>query len=251
MANKKHKVGLVGLGEGIGDSMFALKALYALKEYYNAEVIYLGGANTKELFSGFKFIDKYVCASVGSGWINDDYISTINSLELDFLILSVSRHHNVKLALASNAKKIVFAPKTKKRAIGYFFMNFLHSRFKLLYTHLGFWKNKSISLESLLLDMVKSINPSKSNKNLDFMPTRLCVDLVYKEHIDSFLGKEQKRFVMVVPFGVSSPFNLPIRYYIHLISLILSLPAINVVVPVYYKTKLDFLNACRVWGGAY
>lgn len=83
------------------------------------------------------------------------------------------------------------------------------------------------------------------------MPTRLCVDLVYKEYIDSFLGKEQKRFVMVVPFGVSSPFNLPIRYYIYLVSLILSLPAINVVVPVYYKTKLDFLNACRVWGGAY
>lgn len=134
------KAGLVGLGEGIGDSMFALKALYALKQYYNAEVIYLGGANTKELFSGFEFIDKYVCISVSNGWINDDYISVINSLKLDFLILSISTHHNVKLALASNVQKIVFVPKTKTRALYYFLTNFLHLRFNLYTLILGFWK---------------------------------------------------------------------------------------------------------------
>ena len=60
MSAKRQKIGLIGLGNGVGDALFALKAMYGLKHFYGAEVVYFGNKISKQMFRNCDFIDECV-----------------------------------------------------------------------------------------------------------------------------------------------------------------------------------------------
>lgn len=265
MPKQQIKVGLISIGEGIGDTLISSKALFVAKEIFGAKCVLFGTKIAQNLCKDFSFIDEIVILpNIKQGYILNQYedknphivkkkyqktaqesaqykkqeqklIDEFNKHSLDYLIIGSPRARNIKLAKATNAKKIFCALK-------------FDSLFSIKCKTLPVYAIKSYqtkSFEEILCLFVRCINPKiydEKNSSLDFsQPTsamRLRTQPTHKAYINEFLSKSlpqlqskqnpnnnntqkaQKHLVMINPFSISGDSSLSINGFFDIISLI-------------------------------
>lgn len=238
------RVGLIGIGKGLGDNVLALKALFALKQIYECEVIYFGANGIIDLFDGLNFIDKVVnIGGLQGGFLDEKNVEIINQTPCDYLILGVARSKNLKLLERSNFSKIITLAN---------FKTIFSSKFKSV--ALNFKSNyKSLSKEDLLLKLARNIDQKKFDEkiaSLDFNQTRLQTQPFHKELINHFLSQNVPKnhsLILINPFNISNPYNLTLNGYFMLMRELERLENISIIVPTYGEIHNEFIKALNAF----
>lgn len=217
--NSGIKVGLVCIGEGIGDSIICLKALFIAKNIFGARCVLFGTQTAQTLCANFDFIDAIeVVPDIKQGYIlpqNKDKDSVQNLREvfnkhhLDYVVLGSPRATNIALLKSTNAKKILCALK-------------FSSLFSLKCNTLPVYATKSYKtkcFEEILCLFVRLICPKTYDKHissLDFSPLRLSTKQSHKDYIRDFLSPniQQKHLIMINPFNISGQHSLSINAFL-------------------------------------
>ena len=284
--HKDIKVGLICIGEGIGDTIISSKALFVAKEIFGAKCVLFGAKIAQNLCKDFSFIDEIVILpNIKQGYILNEYedknphivkkkyqktaqeiaqykkqeqnlINEFNKHSLDYLIIGSPRARNIKLAKATNAKKIFCALK---------FDSFLSLKCKTLPVY-AIKSYQTKSFEEILCLFVRLINPKiydEKISSLDFSsPTsamRLRTNPTHKQYINEFLAKStpqilstqnlanknnKKHLVMINPFSVSGDSSLSINGFFDIIASICNKYKNSIaLVATYPKVHHDFLQA--------
>lgn len=184
----------------IGDSVVALSAIYTLKTLHpNAKLYIFCNPITQNLYSPFEWIDKMIL-------IDENLISYINALTLDFLISSNADKNTINSLKKSNAKKIFTYLKP---------YNLFDTRVKTLFANLI---TKPQSIKKTLFELVCLTRTKDSQKPPLYTP-KLQTFQKNKEHIDTFLSPlnpKKQKIIMLNPFGYAAKVNLTLGEYAHL-----------------------------------
>ncbi len=249
------RIGFIAIGEGIGDNIALLKAMYECKQIYNAEVILFGSSVSESLCAHISYIDTIVhIGKLTKGLIDSQSIPFINQYHCDVIILAVPRTHNIKLLRHCNAKKVITQAKI---------LSIVSLKFKSVFFR--FYKNyRYISREEELCFLVRAINPKLYDSKvalLDYSEVRIQTPNKYKTHIAEFLenvcmnaliapplighnhssNSEQKRdFILVNPFNVAARWNLSQNAYLRLILALSKLENVFIIIPTYKAVHTEF-----------
>ena len=131
---------------GLGDNIFAIEPLFALKKIYKCDVIVFGNANMKNLLGNCNFVD-YIYDVDGD---ISNHISTINSCNLDYVILTNCKRRYLRPLEKTNARTIITTTKIP---------SLFSLRCKTIPTHL-LPKYRSMSRYKQALCFVRAINPN-------------------------------------------------------------------------------------------
>lgn len=190
----------------IGDSVIALPAIYALKTLHPQAKLYIFcNAITKNLYSPFEWIEEIVL-------IDENLISHINERNLDILISSNADKNTIHYLKESSVPLIYTFLKP---------YNVFDSRLRLLFANLI---TKPQTIKETLIDLVwltrnkrEKTKPSGNMPKLKTFPHNV-------QAIDIFLSSlpiNQKKLIMVNPFGYAAKVNLSLDEYAHIIQALL------------------------------
>lgn len=182
----------------IGDSVVALPAIYALKTLHPQAKLYVFcNTITQNLYSPFDWIEEIVL-------IDKHLITHINEKKLDILVSGNADKNTIHSFKKSNVPLIYTF--LKPYAI-------FDPRLKLLFANII---TKPQTIRQTLLDLVWLTRP-KGVKNKP--TTSLPILQTYPHNvqtIDNFLSSlpiNQKKLIMVNPFGYAAKVNLPLEEY--------------------------------------
>lgn len=184
----------------IGDSVVALPAIYALKTLHpDAKLYIFCNSITQNLYSPFDWITQMIL-------IDENLISHLNALNLDFLISTNSDKNTITYLKKSNAKKIFTYLKP---------YNLFDRRVKTLFANLI---TKPQSIKKTLFELVW-LTHIKGSKKPHFYTPKLQVFEHNKNFISSFLSPlnpTKKKIIMLNPFGYAAKINLSLKQYAQL-----------------------------------
>lgn len=189
----------VYINSKIGDSVVALPAIYTLKTLHpNAKLYIFCNSITQNLYSPFDWITQMIL-------IDENLISHLNALNLDFLISTNSDKNTITYLKKSNAKKIFTYLKP---------YNLFDSRIKTLFANIIV---KPQNIKKTLLELIWLTQPKISKHPLPKI--KLQTFRKNKELINSFLSPlnpTKKKIIMLNPFGYAAKVNLSLEQYAQL-----------------------------------
>lgn len=258
---KPLRVGLISIGNGLGDNIFMLKALYALKEIYKCEVIAFGSGGAKNLFYNIAFIDEVV--DVGNlkwGLLNRNNIGIIDKYHCDYIICAIVENDNIALLKTSTARHIItplcFSALYNKKfsnIVSLSFFNYFSIEFKEKLIRL-FGLTKNICVGEVMCALSREINPKiydSKISSLDFNKIRIPTSDKNKTTILNFLNKIIKdsnlsitppHFVLINPFCVSGAYNISLESWIRLAIEISKIPNVFIIIPTYRAVHEKFMQ---------
>ena len=254
--HKNIKVGLIACGNGVGDSIICIKALYIAKALYGAKCVLFGEKIAQTLCSSFDFIDEVVVLPyIRQGFILNQYqaqllaqnenpaqlyaskpkVKSKNTIKIDKkankvaaqnLINTFNNHHLDYLILASpRSINIALAKATNAKKI--LCITKLTSLFspkcKTLPVYAKKETYKSVSFEEILCLFVRMINPKiydEKISSLDFAPTAFATTQAHKSRITDFLDKQEchKHLILLNPFSVSGLYSLSKNAFLDIVA---------------------------------
>ena len=235
---------------GLGDNVFAIEPLFALKKIYNCEVIVFGNANMQSLLLHCNFVD--FVHDVGGDISN--HISTINSYNLDYVILTNCKRCYLRPLEKTNARTIITTTKIP---------SLFSLRCKTIPIHL-LPNYRSMSRYKQALCFVRAINP----KIFDSKINSICLDdakiqttMLQKEKIKALIsnhinaasrvkeggGGDNYAYILINPFSKTANHTLPIESYLKIIWLIDNIRNYIPIVATYPEIHNDFMYSLEQW----
>ncbi len=239
------KVGYIFF-HGLGDNIFTLEPLFALKKIFNCEVVVFGNAIMQNLLRYCDFVD--VVHNIDSDIAN--HIATINMYNLDYVILVNCKRCYLRPLEQTNAKVIITTMK-------------IPSLFS--------WRCKTIPLHFLpkyrrmprykqALCFIRKINP----KIFDSKIKTLCLDdakvqttLAQKAQVKSLINNHMQScreresnnpiFVLINPFSHTARYTLPIEAFLELILLVGKIPNCIPTIVTYPQIHANFIESLTHW----
>lgn len=227
---------------GLGDNIFALEPLFALKTIFNCEVIVFGNAMMQNLLLHCDFVD---CVHDINGDIAS-HIDLFNSYHLDYAILTNCKRCYLYPLQKSNVKTIITTTKIP---------SLFSLRCKTVPIHLV-PKYRNMTRYELSLSLVRKINPKLFDskiKTLCFDDAKVKTTLDQKEKIQSFIANHTKtkeknsKLILINPFSNTATHTLPLEAYIELIANIGNMRNCIPVVATYPYIHEHFLHALSAW----
>lgn len=243
---KDIKVGLITCGNGVGDTIISIKALYIAKALYGAKCVLFGEKIAHTLCAGFDFIDEVVVLPYNrQGFILNQYQAQLlaqndelnpaqlygtkpkvkNAIKIDKkankiatqnLINTFNNHHLDYLIVSSpRSINIALAKSTNAKKILCItkLTSFFSPKCKTLPIYAKKETYKKVSFEEILCLFVRMINHKIYDENissLDFALTTFTTTQAHKSRIAEFLHKQEcrKHLILLNPFSVSGLYSL-------------------------------------------
>lgn len=227
---------------GLGDNIFALEPLFALKAIFNCEVIVFGNAIMKNLLLHCDFVDSVhdIQGDIAS------HIDLFNSYNLDYAILTNCKRCYLYPLQESNVKTIITTTKIP---------SLFSTRCKTIPMHL-LPKYRNMTRYEQGLSFVRKINP----KLFDTKIKTICLDNAkvkttqeQKDKIHSFLTnhiktkKNDSKLILINPFSHTATHTLPLESYIEIIAHISKIQTCIPVIATYPQIHDYFVEALSTW----
>ncbi|OBV28735.1 hypothetical protein BKN38_09145 [Helicobacter sp. CLO-3] len=267
MPAKRQKIGLIGLGNGVGDALFALKAMYGLKHFYGAEVVYFSNKISKQMFRNCDFIDECVdLGDISGGFLRDFATAQMIAQEkCDVVILGELKSKSVRLLKQAKIKRIICAMKI-------FSLFSWRCRTLPIYARS---KYKNLSKEAILIAFARKADRGggynrarrafdEGVRNLTWRDISLKLDKSNVAFAKGFWDKvvasveSSQKFgvdsgakagaqgriytILVNPFNISNPYSISQKGFLQLIEKIASMPQFVVIVPTYKAVHDAFMR---------
>lgn len=231
---------------GLGDNIFAMEALFALKKIFACELIVFGNENMQNLLRYCEFVD---CVHDIKGDVAS-HVDTINSYSLDYVILTNCKRCYLRPLEKTNARKIITATKIP---------SLFSLRCKTIPLNI-LPKYKVMSRRQQSLCFVRAINPKLFDSKID----SICLDDA-KIQATSTQRKKAKELVLcyvneggrgvnhalilINPFSKTANHTLPLESYLEIMFLINCIKDCIPVVATYPEIHDSFTTALSKWEG--
>ena len=229
---------------GLGDNIFALEPLFALKAIFKCEVIVFGNAIMENLLLHCDFVDFVhdIQGDIAS------HIDLFNSYNLDYAILTNCKRCYLYPLQASNVKTIITTTKIP---------SLFSMRCKTIPTHL-LPKYRNMTRYEQGLSYVRKINPKLFDtkiKTICLNNAKVKTTQEQKERVKSFIANHAKtrggggnsKLILINPFSHTATHTLPLESYIEIIAHISNMQNCIPIVATYPQIHDYFLEALSTW----
>ena len=162
---------------GLGDNIFSIEPLFALKKIYDCELIVFGNANMQSLLRHCDFVD---CVHDINGDVAS-HIDLINSYSLDYAILTNCKRCYLRPLEKTNVKKIITTTKIP---------SLFSMRCKTIPLHL-LPQYRSMSRYKQALCFASAINPKLFNSKINSLclnDAKIQTTLAQKEKVKQLIA---------------------------------------------------------------
>lgn len=231
---------------GLGDNIFAIWPLFALKKIFNCEVIVFGNAIMQNILINCDFVD--LVHNIDGDIAN--HIDTINSHCLDYAILTNCKRCYLRPLEKSNVGKIITTTKIP---------SLFSIRCKTVPLHLlPHYRSMPSQKKSLLL--IRAINPNVFDSKIESIcldDARIQTTIAQKEKVKQIIQKhistlniktdDKYRLILINPFSNTANHTLPLESYLEIIWIVGNMQNCIPIVATYPAIHDSFVSALKVW----